>query len=250
MNGGFCMFKKNDKLDKVKTVISVLDKELKNKDLFDYIKENLIRALYSKKYFFSSTEDSCIEIIDTKDNDKFKIEFIPNIIGFEKIRTTLSCWDGRKTESKEIRFSNQKIEILEDEISFTIYSETNKISELQRKKTIRTYLNNQLAYSYYFDSSTSIDLDYQRSYASEEETFINKEKHAVQRRNKVGEKDSFGENGVYYSKTTFYDEPNFNTRESDKHLFMFGMSYATEEEFNEFLKTYFLENNLTLTNKK
>lgn len=39
----------------------------------------------------------------------------------------------------------------------------------------------------------------------------------------------------YYS-TIECDEPDFDTREDNKYLYQYGMCYATEEEYNNFIK--------------
>ena len=227
------IFTKKKKSESIDNILNIINIGLKNNELYDYI-TNKYRNITSSKCSYYDFFNG-ITIFDKESCDSFTIYFSPSIENYTSISTRYTCWEGARTELKNILYMENTICVRE--INLTKYSDTNNLLDsIKKESSKRIYKDNQLIFMQQFESATYIDERDFSSYSKEEITHITPEKKAVQKITCVGDIKSFHPTGTEYFITNYYDEPPFNTREENNILYQTGMKKCTEEEYQEFIK--------------
>ena len=221
--------RKNISRDKVALILSVLNKNLTNRDLYSYIFGHLEFAV-EEKYIGTKVFENGIIFSSKKSNDSFKITFEPNIANFSKITTEYSCWNNHHKEIREIIFDDEKISTNESEVTTYVFPD-DSISFIEKKISYCEYLNNQLIYKNNFESITDFSIENKKSGATEEKMYILPNKSAVKMIATIGEEDYFGQKGTCYYRTNYCDEPNFDTRNKNNGIYSYGMANSNIDEF-------------------
>ena len=206
----------------------LLKSKLKNQPILEDIMSELKYGA-DKNQIVSHT-DSSILIKNKKGNEQFYL-----VVGDYTIEYELIKWEGRCTETKTIEFDGDIITVTSTEHNRV--TTDGQYSTFEKIKKIETYDNDELSYKREIHSSTSAQGI--SNYATDSETFINKDKVAVERRITISEDDeSEYSTSINYLKSSYYDVAPFDTSKQTKSVYMYGMGYCTQEEYEEFIKNF------------
>ena len=230
--------KKYDELRSIiKNMINKIDKEIENKDLYNYYTEKISYLLNNFKGIKFKCYDNQIEIIN-RNNDSFTIKFLPNIDNFNTIITRETNWNNRYIEFKQLNFMDNIILLNESIFIKYINNDSKDISRLEKNIERKIYIGNKLTYKYIYKNELSTnENDYSKTVI--EETYI-KDKKAVKQL--ISFNNETGEYNNNYLKTNYYDAPDFNTRKNKKSLFKYAMNYCEYNDFKD-IENQLKENN-------
>lgn len=226
-------------LEKVQEIGINLRCRLQNKNLLEEIMDKLYSA--AKKGNIHEITDNEVTTIDFQTGDTFSLSITDDSITWE-----WTCWNGHHQERKKVTFDKEKITLTTIETTNYVKGNTNKPCGSEKKSTIEVYENNELTYKREFESKTETDITDTTSQTYICETYINQERQAVQKQIATGDESAFHPTGIRYAKTSHIEVPPFNTIEKNPGVYMYGMSTATQEEYETFIKTWTEKNNTIL----
>lgn len=208
----------------IRSVIDKLNSKLTNSDLHKYIIDYLDQII-------EHTDSLVIEentIKYNRDGDIFKVHFEPDFYSFNKIITEKSMYEGYFYEKKVILFDDIYVYVTEIDDNSYRSDKWLKCSK-KYKEDRKIYLNNQLIYNFI----TELDSEFDNICTiTERELFVNHSKEMVGRIRKTSSDETFG--NVEYIASNFYDVADFNTRENNKYLRMYGWGSCSKEDFDNF----------------
>ena len=220
--------KQKENLQTVQYFYRLLQSRITNKDLLEYFMDQINYGCENNS-ICSYSEN---EILIRYKNDP---EYFHLIIKDASIYSEEIKWEGRSTVTKNIEFDNDVITVTS--------TEHNRITKddvyctFEKTKKIETYENGELCHKRVIVSSTSAEGI--SNYATDTETYIKKDRSAVERYISICEDDEdVHSTQIRYSKTNFYDVPPFDTSKQTHSVYMYGMSSATKEEYDQFVSEY------------
>lgn len=220
--------KQKENLETVQYFYHLLSSRIPNRDILEYIMEQLKYGADNYTIEFHNENEIIIRSVSFK-------ECFHLIVGDSTIETEEIKWEGRSTVTKKIEFDNDIVTVTSTEHDRITTDDV--YSTFERTTTIETYKNSELCHKRIVKSSTSAHGD--DNYATDTETFIKEDKSAVQRRITICEDDdNINRTHIAYSKTDFYDAPPFDTSKQTHTLYMYGMGPATYEEYNQFIEEF------------
>lgn len=227
---------RKEKLKKITEMSYHINEKLTNENLLDYIYDKF-ECIIDETFKIKEITNNYLKVIDKKQGSTFEITFKPNIENFTQIGTSYTCWNNQHIENKKIIFNDEKITIDETESTIYIY-ETGKVSSIEKRINKCEYQNNQLIYSYHFETHAGINLKNKLNGSTIEEMYILPDKSAVKYISRTGEENYFGTKGINYYKTENCDEPDFNTRQKNNKVYTYDFENADKEEYDDFVSTW------------
>lgn len=220
--------KEKENLETVQYFYRLLSSRIANKDILEYIMEQLKYGA-DNNTIAMHTENEII-IREKNFNESFHL-----IVKDASIETEEVKWQGRSTVTKKIEFDNDIITVTSTEHNRIVTGDV--YSTFERVTTIETYKDNELCHKRVVESSTSANGT--ANYATDTETYIKADKSAVQRHISVCEdEDDVHSTHIVYRKTNSYDAPPFDTSKQTHTVYMYGMSNTTKEEYDAFIAEY------------
>lgn len=220
--------KQKDNLETVQYFYHLLSSRITNKDILEYIMEQLKYGADNNTIVLHNENEILIK-------DAYKEEGFHLIVKDAFIETEETKWEGRSTITKKVEFDNDLITVTSSEHNRIVSG--NVYSTFERTTTVETYKDNELCYKRVVVSSTSAEGT--ANYATDTETYIKKDRSAVQRHISICEdEDDVHSTHILYSKTNSYDAPPFDTSKQTHTVYMYGMSNTTKEVFDQFIAEY------------
>lgn len=219
--------KEKENLETVQYFYRLLTSRITNKDILEYIMEQIKYGADNNTIAFHSENE--IIVREKNFNETFRLT-----IGDSTIETEEVKWKGRATVTKKIEFDGAITTVTEAE--HNRITTDNTITSFERVVKVKKYQDDELIYEREFLSRTSSNET--SNYANDKETFINKN-NAVRKITSIAEnEDSMYKTDVEYYKTDNFDAPPFDTSKQTHTVYMYGMNSATKDEFDEFMKNY------------
>lgn len=157
LKGEIIMFQKD--YNTLKQIINFIDDTILNRELHHYILDHINNVVGKEKGKVTVTP-TMVSIENKKEKTKFCLKIEPSCKNVEKISTSNVLFNGRFLETKEITFVNKDcVEIMEQEHSVIVYSNSNQVSSTSKKVHKRIYQNNQLSYEYEYETSVDGKLE-------------------------------------------------------------------------------------------
>ena len=220
--------KQKENLETVQYFYRLLSSRIENKDILEYIMEQIKYGADNNTIAMHNEK----EIIITA---KHMTESFRLLVSDSSIETEEVKWNGRATITKKIEFDNDLVTVTSTEHNRITTDDV--FSTFERITTIETYKDNDLAYKRVVESSTSAHGT--ANYATDTETYIKKDRSAVQRHISICEdEEDVHSTHIVYRKTNFYDAPPFDTSKQTHTVYMYGMGNATKEEYDAFIAEY------------
>lgn len=222
----------NKKIKKLDEIVSVLDSILFNRNLYDYIMDHIKELDHGDNLLVTEGKKG-LSVEIRNNNDLFYINLEPSVLDVQRITTREVSSDGREEIFKEISFVDDGvISVVERE--YNVFNDVNgKVSSREKKMKKSIYINNKITYemekSMSFDSNMFDD----KCSAFESVVYVFDDNSAVKREIRVTDENSFeaGLPQVSYFRTDNYCVPGFDTRVNNDNIYVCGMEYTSQEEF-------------------
>lgn len=141
-------------------------------------------------------------------------------------------------EKTIIHFDGNIINVEKLTLDNCVYSNTNKLSEISQKRTVKKYQDDVLIYQYEYESIMCNKIDSKRNYTIESEMYIDGQ-YAVKKEIKIKQNEAFGlDSGISYSATNDFMAPYFDSSKDTTKVYIYGMHTIAPNEYVEFVKKY------------
>lgn len=222
-------------VDITKKMIATLKLFLLNKDLLDFILNN-INLANNPNYSATVINDNEVRIRGKKNTDSFGISFEPSIQDFDKITITTSCNENHKENVITIDYSDGEHIIINDETITKLRDTNNVILSMCsiRKKTI--YRHNALSYFREYKTVINMHCNDSEMLTTLEELIIDDNANAVKKVMYVQDDVNMGD--VKYYESRNYKSSPFNTvfnNNNNKSEDNNEMMESNEQTFNTFV---------------